>query len=110
MGPDEMHLRVLADEVAKPLFIIFEKLSQSGEVPTNWKRGNITLIFKNGKNEDPGTEPGHFTKGKSSLTNVVAFYNGVTALEDKGRATDVIYLDLCKAFDTVLHGIFVSKL
>ncbi|KFO11238.1 hypothetical protein N312_02876, partial [Balearica regulorum gibbericeps] len=60
MGPDEMHprvLRELADAVARPLFMIFEKSWQSGEVSGEWKRVNIALIFKKGKKEDPGNYP-----------------------------------------------------
>jgi len=35
-----------------------------------------------------------FTKGKSCLTSLTVIYNEMTSLVDKGRAVDVVYLDL----------------
>jgi len=43
-----------------------------------------------------------FTKGKSCLTNPIAFYDDMTGWVDEGRAVDAVYLDFSKAFDTCL--------
>jgi len=56
MGPGGMHprvLRELADVIAEPLSIIFER-SWTTEVPEDWRKANVTAIFKKGKKEDPG--------------------------------------------------------
>ncbi|RMC13388.1 hypothetical protein DUI87_10923 [Hirundo rustica rustica] len=57
MGPDGIHPRVmreLADEVAKPLSIIYHQSWLTGEVLDDWKLANVTPIHKKGAKEDPG--------------------------------------------------------
>ncbi|GAB0199885.1 mitochondrial enolase superfamily member 1 [Grus japonensis] len=116
---------------------------RTGEVPEDWRKASVTLVFKKGKKEDPGNYrpvnlpsiPGKvmeqlgleviskhveekkvirsgqhgFTKGKSCLTNLIAFY-----YDDHGGwmrgAVDVVYVDFSKAFATVSHNILIRKL
>ena len=50
-GPDMTHPRVLkecANELAYPLFRLFRKSLDDGNVPRDWKDGNVTPIYKKG--------------------------------------------------------------
>lgn len=67
-GADEVRpyvLKMCANEVAKPLIIIFSRSLEEGSVPEHWKIANLTSIFKKGNR----TEPSNYRF--VSLTSVV---------------------------------------
>ena len=42
-----------------------------------------------------------FCKGKSTLTNMINFWNDITKLAEQSTSISIIYTDLRKAFDSV---------
>jgi len=49
-------------------------------------------------------------KDRSCLTNLISCYDKVTCLVDEGKAVDIFYLGISKAFDTVPHSNLLEKL
>lgn len=55
-GPDGVHPRVLkecAEVLAEPLTFIYEHSLNTSSMPYDWKRGNITPIYKKGSKTNP---------------------------------------------------------
>jgi len=44
----------LADVTARPFSIVFERSWQLKKVSEDWKKSNVTPVFKKGKKEDQG--------------------------------------------------------
>jgi hypothetical protein len=56
-GPDKISpkvLKELSEELSTPLCAIFNKSLESGIIPTDWKKAEVTAIFKKGSKSEPG--------------------------------------------------------
>ncbi|KAK4806988.1 hypothetical protein QYF61_000317 [Mycteria americana] len=73
-----------------------EQEQRLGEVPEEWRKANVTPLFKKGKKEDPWNY------------RPVSLYSSIPV--DEGRAMDVVYLNFSTAFVIVSHNILVDKL
>ncbi|KAK4825160.1 hypothetical protein QYF61_024549 [Mycteria americana] len=113
MGPDEMHPRVLRElaDGRKNDPGNYRPVSLTSVPGKIMKQILLEAMLEHMEDREVIRDSQHgFTKGKSCLTNLVAFYKGVTTSVDEGKAMDVIYLDFCKAFDMVPHNILLSRL
>jgi len=51
-----------------------------------------------------------FMPGRSTITQLLKYYDDILFHLELGREVDAVYLDFAKAFDKVDHGILLHKL
>ena len=74
-GPDKVTSRILIEarnELCYPLALIFNRSITSGDVPEDWRRANVTPIFKKGNKTSPGNyRPVSLTSVRSKLSHAI---------------------------------------
>ncbi|KAJ7425174.1 hypothetical protein BTVI_03852 [Pitangus sulphuratus] len=90
MELDGIHPRVmseLAEELAKPLSIIYQQSWLSGEVPDDWKLANVTPIHKKGCKEDPeNSRPVSLTSVPGKVLRIHLLKPKILPMEINGKA------------------------
>ena len=91
-GPDSIPARILkelADETTPLLTIIFNKRLEQGEVPTDWRKTNVTAIYKKGDKFEPNNyQPVSLTSLCCKLQEHIIVSNVLSHLEEHSVLTD----------------------
>ena len=91
-GPDNIPSRLLketAAEIAPALTLLFQSSLQQGEVPEDWKLGNVTPLFKKGdKNDASNYRPISLTSACSKLLEHILHSQIMKHLENHTILTD----------------------
>ena len=98
-GPDNLHPRLLfelADIIALPVTILFNKTLKSGKLPKDWKMAFITGIFKKGSRHLPENyRPISLTSILCKLMERLVRDSVVTHLLEKGLLTKKQFGFIC---------------
>ncbi|CAB4026035.1 Hypothetical predicted protein [Paramuricea clavata] len=82
-------------------------LTQLNTFPT---RGNNVSKLRVHLLELINTSQHGFIPGRSCTTQLVEVLNSIGSLLDSGKQTDIIFMDMSKAFDKVSHAALIAKL
>ena len=92
-GPDDIPARILkicAPEIAPALTVIFRKSLETGTLPQDWKRANVSPIFKKGERSNPSNyRPVSLTSVCCKVmehvihTNIMSHFEHYDILSDK---------------------------
>ena len=101
VGPDEIHGKLLYElryELVKPLTELFNKSLELGQIPQDWRDGNVVPLFKKGKRDQPQNYR------PVSLTSVVG-----KILESIVKDNIVLHLEKYKLLADSQHGFLSGK-
>src|SRR5215469_15293058 len=117
-GPDglySVHLKMLKDELVKPLTMIFNKSLQEGIVPKDFRMANITPIFKKGDRKMPNNyRPISLTSIVGKIFEAILTNRLVANLEERNllnssqhgfRRNRSCLTNLLEFFDVVVNAV-----
>ena len=100
-GPDDIHncvLKAAPESISVALEIIYNRSLMFGEVPEDWKKGNITPVYKKGNKSNPNNYR------PISLTSVIS-----KIIERKIREKILHHLDVNNLISASQHGFTKGK-